>query len=97
MITAPILQKRNLQLEAKSHITVQRWIDEGNLTRPRPRNDVIREIHKRFCELLPDELLWVEDPATHERVRVAPGELRQREVRVGQHIGDQPRCDPALS
>ena len=62
------LQKRNLQLEAKSHITVQRWIDEGGVTGRATTTDVIREIHKRFCELLPDELLWVEDPASHERV-----------------------------
>ncbi|MCP5120393.1 MAG: Fic family protein [bacterium] len=46
----------------------------------------IREIHHRFCELLPDELLWSEDPATRERVKVVPGELRRSDVQVGRHV-----------
>jgi hypothetical protein len=28
-----------------------------------------------FCELLPEDLLWVDDPDTHEHLRVTPGEL----------------------
>lgn len=88
------LQKRNLQLEAKSHITVQRWIDEGGVTGRATTTDVIREIHRRFCELLPDELLWVEDPASHEGVRVVPGELRRRDVQVGQHVAISPGAIP---
>jgi Fic family protein len=48
--------------------------------------DSIREIHRRFCEALPEDLMWVEDPATHERIRVIPGELRTRDVAVGSHI-----------
>ena len=51
--------KRNLQLEAKAHIAVQQWIDEGGLDGRAFRSDGIREIHRRFCELLPDELLWL--------------------------------------
>ncbi len=87
-------QKRNLQLEARAHITVQRWIDEGNVTGRATSADAIREIHRRFCELLPDELLWVEDPASRERTRVVPGALRQRDVRVGQHIAISPGAIP---
>ena len=34
----------------------------------------------------PEDLLWVENPDTHERMRVFPGELRQTDVRVGSHI-----------
>jgi Fic family protein len=88
------LQKRNLQLEAKSHITVQRWIDEGNVAGRATSTAAIREIHKHFCELLPDELLWVEDPAGHERIRVVPGELRHRDVHVGQHVAISPGAIP---
>ena len=73
---------------------MQRWIDEGNVTGRETAPDVICEIHRRFCELLPDELLWVEEPATHERVRVVPGELRQRDVQVGQHIPISPGAIP---
>src|SRR5437667_5746848 len=69
--------KRDLQLEAKAHITVQKWIDAGDLKGRAVTRDGIREIHRRFCELLPDDLLWVEDPLTKERVKVVPGELRR--------------------
>jgi Fic family protein len=83
-------RKRDLQLEAKAHIAVQKWIDSGGLKGDAATSDGIREVHRRFCELLPDDLLWVEDPATKERVRVVPGELRERNVRVGDHIAVSP-------
>src|SRR3954463_2329509 len=71
-------KKRDLQLEAKAHIAVQEWIDGGGLKGGQAlKVGGIRELHRRFCELLPDDLLWVEDPITNERVRVVPGEWRQ--------------------
>jgi Fic family protein len=79
-------KKRDLQLEAKAHIAVQQWIDEGGVKGAAVAADSIREIHRRFCVALPDDLLWVEDPATHERIKVIPGELRVRDVAVGNHI-----------
>lgn len=79
-------KKRDLQLEAKAHIVVQEWIDEGSLQGRAITADAIRQVHRRFCELLPEDLLWVENPATHERMQVAPGELRNRDVMVGGHI-----------
>ncbi len=87
-------RKRDLQLEAKAHITVQKWIDSGGLTGHSVTTEGIREIHRRFCELLPEDLLWVEDPATKERVRVVPGELRGRDVKVGNHIAVSPGAVP---
>src|SRR2546422_483211 len=70
-------RKRNLQLEAKAHIVVQKWIDSGGLKGGLAvKAEGICEIHRRFCELLPEDLLWVEDPASKERLRVGPGELR---------------------
>ena len=88
------VEKRNLQLEARAHIAVQQWIDEGNL-RGRPVHaEGIREIHERFGQLLPDALLWVEDPDTGERIKMIPGQLRQRDVRVGQHIPISPGAVP---
>jgi hypothetical protein len=76
-------KKRDLQLEARAHITVQQWIDSGNFGGRAATADGICEVHRRFCELLPDDLLWIEEPDTHERLCVAPGELRRRDVRVG--------------
>lgn len=80
------VKKRDLQLEAKAHITVQQWIDSGGLKGKVVTANAVREIHRRFCGLLPDDLLWVEDPLTKERIRVVPGELRDRDVAVGNHI-----------
>src|SRR5256714_1215070 len=67
-------RKRDLQLEAEAHINVQKWIDRGSLKGRALTSDGIREIHRRFCELLPEDLLWVEDPKSKERIKVVPGE-----------------------
>jgi Fic family protein len=79
-------RKRDLQLEAKAHIAVQEWIDRGGLKGRAVTSDGIRETHRRFCELLPEDLLWIEDPEKKERVRVVAGELRKRDVVVGTHV-----------
>jgi Fic family protein len=87
--------KRDLQLEAKAHINVQKWIDEGGLRGGRAtRVEGICEIHRRFCELLPEDLLWLEDPVTKERHRVVPGELRKRDVQVGRLVAISPGAVP---
>jgi len=78
--------KRNLQLEAKAHIAVQRWIDGGGLTDRAVTVEGVLEIHRRFGKLLPEALLWAEDPETGERSHVDPDALRQRDVKVGDHI-----------
>lgn len=88
-------RKRDLQLEAKAHITVQKWIDGGGLKGGLAiKAEGIQEIHRRFCELLPEDLLWVEDPATKEKLRVVPGELRTRDVKVGTHVAISPGALP---
>jgi Fic family protein len=87
-------KKRDLQLEAKAHIAVQEWIDDGGLKGRAVTADAIREIHCRFCEHLPADLLWIEDPATKEKIRVIPGELRHRDVAVGAHIPVSPGAVP---
>ena len=79
-------KKRELQHEAKAHITVQRWIDDGHLRGGATTAAGIREVHLRFSELLPDELLVVSDPVTGRTVRVVPGEFRRDDVKVGLHI-----------
>ncbi|MEX2496898.1 MAG: Fic family protein [Woeseia sp.] len=87
-------EKRNLQLEAEAHIMVQRWIDDGGLTGRACTADGIREIHRRFCELLPDELLYVEHPTTREYIPVIPGALRRHDAQVGPHIAVSPGALP---
>jgi Fic family protein len=87
-------EKRNLQLEAKAHITVQKWIDEGGLSEAPTSPVMIRELHRRFCELLPRDLLTVTHPATGEKIEVVPGGLRERDVQVGRLIAVSPGAVP---
>jgi Fic family protein len=89
-------QRRNLQLEAKAHIEVQQMIDYGKAPTPALSIDFILWVHREFCQRLPDDLLWVENPDTGERLPVVPGELRQRHVRVGRHIPPDPQELPAF-
>jgi Fic family protein len=88
--------KRNLQLEARAHINVQRMIDRGEGPASAVSQEFILWLHKSFCEQLPDELLWVENPDTKERINVVPGELRNRHVAVGRHIPPDPQDLPAF-
>ena len=90
-------RKRDLQLEAKAHIAVQKWIDGGGITGPAVTSDAIQEIHRRFCEELPEDLLWVEDSVTKERVWVVPGALRTRDVRVADQIAISPGAVPSAA
>lgn len=87
-------KQRDLQLEAKAHIMVQEWIDTGGLDGRATTSDGLLETHRRFCELLPDELLWVDNPDTGGRLQVIPGELRLHEVSVGRHVGISPGALP---
>ncbi|MEP1765524.1 MAG: Fic family protein [Sulfitobacter sp.] len=85
---------RDLQLEAKAHITVQKWIDGDGLGGRPTEPGMIREMHRRFCELLPSDLLFVEMPSTGEKIPVVPGKLRTRDVEVGRHVPISPGSVP---
>ena len=80
------LEKRNLQLEAKAHIEVQRMIDRGDAPTVFPAKAFLLWVHREFCSRLPQELLRVENPDTHEIQEVIPGEWRTTEVSVGRHV-----------
>lgn len=83
-------KKRNLQLEAKAHIEVQRMIDAGEAPSPTVSLDFILWVHREFCQRMPEDLLWVENPDTKEKIKVVPGELRDRHVKVGHYIPPDP-------
>jgi Fic family protein len=87
-------RKRDLQIEARAHIAVQQWIDDGGLRGRAVQAEALCDIHRRFCELLPDDMLWLDDPDTGERARMVPGELRTRDVRVGRHVSVSPGAVP---
>jgi Fic family protein len=87
-------KKRALQLEAVAHIEVQKTIDEGRDDPSDPLTSAYALwLHREFCGRLPEEMLWVEEPESHRRIRVQPGELRDGEVEVGRH---QPPAAVAL-
>lgn len=86
--------KRDLQLEARAHIGVQQWIDQGNLRGHEVTALGLRNIHQHFCEILPDALLWIDDPDSGEHIRIVPGEFRVRDVKVGEHIPVSPGAVP---
>lgn len=78
-------KKRELQLEARAHIEVQRMLDADDidsLVSP----DTICWIHREFCNRLPEELLWVTNPDTGKKIKVISGVLRDGEVQVGRHL-----------
>ncbi len=81
-------EKRNLQLEAKSHIELQKKIDEEDTKKI--DNIVSAEhiswIHEEFYKLLPEELKVVKNPDTGKIVKVIPGKFRDGDVQVGKHI-----------
>ena len=86
--------KRNLQLEARAHIAVQAWIDRGGLAGRAATFDGLVETHRRFCEMVPEDLLRAEDPTAGESVLVIPGALRERDVKVGHHVPISPGALP---
>ncbi len=103
-------EQRDLQLEAKAHIQVQQWIDAGGLKGRVVDVESIREIHRRFCEHLPPDLLVVKTiglithdakppgkpgaPDSKKAVKLVPGELRTHDVRVGRHVAISPDAVP---
>jgi Fic family protein len=89
-------KRRNLQLEARAHIEVQRMIDQGAAPAPAMSVEFITWAHREFCERLPDDLLWVENPDTKSRIRVVPGKLRKDQVAVGKHIPPSPDQLPSF-
>lgn len=87
-------KKRSLQLEALAHIAVQEWIDASGLAGRAVSRAGLCELHRRFCERLPDELSRVADPDTGEMMAVIPGALRTRHVKVGLLVPVSPGAVP---
>ncbi len=79
--------RRDLQLEARAHIEVQRLVDFGSAApAPAASRDFVAWAHREFCSRLPETLLIVTNPDTGEQLIVVPGELRSLPVVVGRHV-----------
>lgn len=87
-------EKRDLQLEAKAHIATQQWIDQGGLGGDFYTIKGLCEIHRRFTELLPEDLRFIADPDSGKRLPVVPGKFRQQDVKVGHHVPLSPGALP---
>ncbi len=87
---ATMEERRNLQIEARAHIRVQREIDRrfaaGELPEPASA-DFVRWVHRSFYEDAPDAMLIIKGAGRD--IRMVPGEFRteaDHEVAVGRHL-----------
>lgn len=83
-------EKRDLQIEAKAHIAVQKWIDDGGMSDAPTSPDMILAMHRRFCENLPPELLSVKNDDGTAVTQLEPGKFRETDVAVGRHVAISP-------
>ena len=58
-----------LLFSRRAHVEVQQWLDEADLAQHIFSIGMAAEIHRRFCALLPEDMLWVEDPASVDRLK----------------------------
>jgi len=82
--------KRDLQFESLAHIECQKQIQDWLQKNPDldPSDpEVICRIHRTFYDELPDALKKVRHSETEEILDVVGGELRHRDIKVGQHVG----------
>lgn len=93
-------ERRNLQIEARAHIQVQRAIDErhahGELEEP-ARQSFIRWVHERFYEGAPEEMLTIR--SSRGSFRMAPGSFRSDTLHdnvVGRHVPPSSAVVPAF-
>jgi Fic family protein len=86
-------KKHGLQLLALAHLNVQRWA--AAQTGSPYSTEFICELHRRFYASLPPEM-QVATTAKGEKTSLVPGELRDRDVEVGTHVGPPHELVPAL-
>jgi Fic family protein len=96
----PSPERRNLQVEARAHIRVQRAIDRhyaaGRLEEPAAR-EFIAALHRDFYADAPEAMLLIGEGA--RQVRMIPGAFRSSldpEVAVGRHAPPPGECVAAF-
>lgn len=80
--------QKDLQSLAFAHIEADRWartqaLDSTSIL------PFLLEVHRRFCERLPQDLLRLKDGSL-----MAPGKFREREVQVGIHVAPKSETLP---
>jgi len=82
--------KRDLQQESLGHVRVQEWIDQQAPDLDRIFSpDFIQDIHRQFYQAIPESLWIIKNEQGNEVGKVVPGEWREGDVSVGQHIAPQ--------
>jgi Fic family protein len=85
-------KKRDLQQLSLAHLEVQRWA-AAQAGSPFAA-DFIRDLHRRFYAQLPESMRVA--TSHRESTPLVPGELRDRDVEVGTHIGPPHEIVPEL-
>ena len=85
---------RNLQLEAKSHIEVQDWLESRIGEFQFPMIETLCEIHRLFFKALPKVFRSVDIPESNKLLEIIPGNLRTHNVQVGRHLPVSPGAVP---
>lgn len=81
-------ERRALQLEARAHVEVQRFIEVRLVAEPDlaiTSAEFLCWIHREFTERLPPEYRRVRSVSGTREVEVMAGGLREEDVRVGRH------------
>jgi len=86
-------EKRHLQQLSLAHLKVQRWA--ASQTGSPFASEFIRELHRRFYTQLP-EAMRLATALKGKKTPLTPGELRDRDVEVGTHVGPPHELVPDL-
>jgi Fic family protein len=94
-------KKRDLQLEARAHVEVQKAMEAKLRAEPEPalsphEPEFLSWVHHEFYKNLPEEFRTVRNPETGKVHVVVPGTFRGIEVRVGAHVAPAASCLPAF-
>lgn len=80
-------KKKDLQIEARHHISTQKKIDSGELSTDNPAAGAyITGLHYDFCNGMPNNMLVITNPDTGKKIDVVPGQVRDGEVKVDHHL-----------
>lgn len=74
------MAQQDLQTLAFAHIEADRWARSQALSKE-TLVPFLLEVHQRFCQHLPEEMLRLKDGSLME-----PGKIRERDVSVGVHV-----------
>lgn len=82
-------EKKRLQKLSVAHIEVQKLIDERfdhEEDIPVCSSEFLCWIHREFYSRVPDSFLKIRKRDSSETIEMVPGELRKRNVEVGEHV-----------